>query len=349
MENKTYEIKGIIKTVSPIVHSEVLSKSEAAKKESDDKKAFRTLPFMAENADGKFDFKPMYAISGNSIRGIGRRLMYHHTFEDLFDMDLDTFFAENVVNEEGKPLSNKDKRNLMSIFMVGGVSPEGARKSGSVPAGIYDEVINDIPMLGLLGAVYMSYHFDSSCSIGHAMLRCNETAKAYQDIFHDDPKEFTTLDEFKKNTQIVNHTKTQPGKDDAEFPSSTTEGKNTDNKSAMIYGMEVLPIGTSFYWRSFCNTNNDRIRIAFYGMMGLLVKHGVLGGMNGKGYGRVEFQLENFDADKAIKEYDDDMKNHRKDFENGIKLLAKHFSYKITKDKEDSKPKKDKKDKKGEK
>lgn len=197
-EYQTYEVKGIIKALSPVVHSEVLDEDKTPYEEAKTSTSspFRRLPFLLKNENGQSELKGVYAISGNSLRGIGRRLLFYHTFEDLYDMDLDEFLDKNVVDDEGKPLSDKGKRNLISILLNGGVSPLGATKSGSVPASVYDQVMNDIPMLGLLGAVFMSYHFDGSCSIGNAVFRCKETAECYQEIFSDDPEKLISLKDY---------------------------------------------------------------------------------------------------------------------------------------------------------
>lgn len=340
---ETYKVEGIIKALTPIAHSEVLDEDKSIYQENKTTtpSPFRRLPFLLKNEDGKPELKGVYAITGNSIRGIGRRLLFYHLFEDLYDMDMDEFFDNNVVNSEGKPLSDKDKRNIMSIFLNGGVSPAGAKKSGSVPAGVYEKVMTDIPMLGLLGAVFMSYHFDGACSIGNAMFRCKEMADVYKDIWNDDPEQLISLKDYSGDKEKmryldVRHTKSQNGKDDAEFPTSLADTKNDENKLQMIYGIEMMPAGSEYYWRSFCNTDNEHIKIAFYGMIGLLVKHGILGGQNGKGYGRVEFNLKDFDVDKAIKEFDEDAMAHKDECLEGIKLLAKEFRYKIEKDKTDT-------------
>ena len=312
---ENYEIKGIVTAVSPISHSTIPPYGSELKK-GRQWTDFRTMPFVLQGEDGQEVQGAVYTVSGNSIRGIMRTLLYRHTFQDVLDIDFDELLGEN---SELK-MSSAKRRFFVSTLATGGVTPKGTKLEAAAPAGEYDRILADIPMLDLFGGVYLSHHFDGCASIGNMTMRCQETQKLMGDIFDDKAEGLPALKDV--SARDIRFTRTQTNKDASENPDLDDSEEN--NKAKAIYGTNALPAGTTFYWRNFCNTSNDGTKLAFYAAAALLQKYAALGGMSGKGFGRVEYDLEP-DLTDAIKDYDEYILAHKDECIEALKSMAKHF------------------------
>lgn len=330
MSNQTIEIKGIVTALSPVCHSEILPQCEE-KSAGSDYLMFRRYPFILKDADGQPTPQDVYTVSGNSMRGIGRQLLYQHTFEDVLDID----FAK--ILPDVKPI---DRHYLVSLFAVGGVTPKNSKQVGFVSTDTYDKVLECLPTLDLLGGVLITHHFNSSASIGNLFLRTKETEQLFaidHHIFQPATETLPSLVEIV--SQDVRHTRTESAKAASTKP-PVEETKDAESlKTKMIYGANVLPAGSSFYWRSFCHTQREGTALAFNAMIALLTKHGSIGGQGGKGYGRVTYAIPSFDANEAVKAYDKYLLEHKDEFLGGIRLLASEFRYTIKEKKDEGEDK----------
>lgn len=332
MEN--FEVKGIVTTLSPISHSTIPPYGSEMKK-GRQWTNFRTMPFVLQNEKGEEVQTSVYTVSGNSIRGIMRTLLYRHTFQDILDIDFDELLGEN---SELK-MSAQKRRFLTSTLASGGVTPKGTKLEAAAPAGEYERILRDIPMLDLFGGVYLAHHFDGCASIGNMTLRCKETQNLMGEMFDDGVVGLPALNEV--NAYDIRFTRTQSNQDASENPDMDDSEEN--NKAKAIFGTNVLPAGTTFYWRNYCNTANEGTKLAFYAAVALLQKYASVGGMSGKGLGRVSYDLEP-DLTNAVKGYDKYILAHKDECIEAIKSMAKHFLSSVASKKDaDEKGKKGKK------
>lgn len=321
-QTQTKEYTALVTALSPITHNEILAKDAKPgtdkKGKAKDYPEFRQFPFVVRE-NGKYTVKDIYCVSGNSLRGIGRQQLFRHTIEDVLDIDFDELL-EGV-------LDKTRRRLLLATLECGGVSPKGSSAKGSLASGVYDKVLSQLPFLDLLGAVYVSHHFDGSCSIGNLVLRTKET-EAFFCEHNFIPGTLTSITPLLSVNDIVTSecrfTKTQNNKDASENP---TSGDVEAEKIKMIYGTTVLPAGTQFFWNSYCTSKNEGTLLAFDAMLALIAKRGGIGGMSNKGFGRASFNILNLDIYAAIKKYDDYILTHKDDIIEGIKLLAEEFNY----------------------
>jgi hypothetical protein len=332
---ETYLVKGIVKSLSPIVHDQIIGMGEKTKK--GEALPFRTMPFIIENEDGDKIAASVPVVSGNSIRGIGRSLLMRHSIEDVLDLDFEEIFPK---------MTKAQIRYLTMVFYKGGVTPAGSKNDGAVKVGTYKEVQDNIPWLDLLGGVYIVHHFDSSAKIGILVPATEETQDLYTNKFDYRP-DLPTLASLK--TEVVRHTRKQDAQDAAEFVFDKENDDSSDNKAAAMYFHNVLPAGTEFYTYNVCNTDNEGTALAFKAMFALLKRYSYIGGMTGRGYGHVEFDLEDFDAAKALQDYDKFLIGHKEQIVTAIELMGNEFHYKIEKDKKDDKENDKKAGKKGKK
>lgn len=310
-----YEVKGIVTALSPISHSTIPPYGSELKK-GRQWTNFRTMPFVLENEAGEENQMHVYTVSGNSVRGIMRALLYRHTFQDVLDIDFDELMGED---SEFK-MTQAKRRFFVSTLATGGVTPKGSKLEAAAPAGEYDKILRGIPLLDLFGGVYLVHHFDGCASIGNMTMRCKETQKLMGEVFKDKANNLPALNDVATND--IRFTRTQSNKDASENPDLDDSDEN--NKSKAIYGTNVLPAGTTFYWRNYCNTANEGTKLAFYAAIALLQKYASVGGMSGKGLGRVEYNLEP-DLTDAIKNYDEYILAHKEDCIEALKSMAKHF------------------------
>ena len=319
---KNIEIKGIVTALSPISHKEI----EGQEKEKENKAVkpqfgdFRCMPFILKGEGGNYKQRDVYTVSGNAMRGIGRGLLFTHTFEDVLDID----FEELLPN-----MSQTALRYLVSTLQVGGVTPKESRSGGAVPLGVYDKVLKGIPMLDLLGGVYIAHHFNGAASIGNLVVRAKETQELFSDIFEDD-EDLISIDDIETKDSRYSHV--QPAKDASENMVAGEEVGNESEKKnrakiQMLYGTRVLPAGTQFYWRNLCNTDNEGTELAFKAMIALTIRYGRIGGMGGKGLGRVAYDVAGIDPDHDIQAYDEYILEHKDECIEAIKLLAEEFKY----------------------
>lgn len=312
---ENFEVKGIVTTLSPISHSTIPPYGSELKK-GRQWTNFRSMPFVLQNEEGKEAPASVYTVSGNSIRGIMRTLLYRHTFQDVLDIDFDELLG---ADSELK-MSTQKRRFLVATLASGGVTPKGTKLEAAAPAGEYERILRDIPMLDLFGGVYLAHHFDGCASIGNMTLRCKETKTLFGDMFHDDNENLPDISSI--STTDIRFTRTQSNQDASENPDMDDSEEN--NKAKAIFGTNVLPAGTTFYWRNYCNTANEGTKLAFYAAIALLQKYASVGGMSGKGLGRVSYDLEP-DLKDAIKDYDEYILEHKDECIEAIKSMAKHF------------------------
>ena len=326
------EVTAIVTALSQISHGLIPPKDKKDEKGENNVLRFRKMPMLLKDSNGALTPTDVYTISGNAMRGLGRRLMFHHTFEDVLEFDFDKIL-------EG--YNDIQKRYVVNLFENGGSTPKDSSAAGGVPANVYLEVLAKNPFLDLFGGVYITHHFNSSMNVGGLVLRTKETQRFYVEecqMFHDDAKDLPSITTVKVMTE--RYAKHRSNMDASAYPEDKTASKEDQEnlKSRSIYGAEVLPVGTSFYWKSTLhNTTNEGTLLAFEAFLALISRHGFIGGMSGKGYGHVSIQFDNLDTDKAIKAYDDYLLAHKEDIAKSVRMIADDFKYSLNTSKDDGK------------
>lgn len=322
MQTYTKNQTAIVTALAPISHGYIRAMNEKDKEGEENILRFRQLPFLIKEGENRLTEKDLYCVSGNGMRGLGRRLMFHHCFQDVLDIHFDELLKEHT------PLH---RRYVVNLFENGGSTPKGSKAAGGVPASTYDEVLKDLPMLDLLGGVYITHHFNGAAIIGNLILRTKETQDFFtkqHPLFADDATDLPLASVI--DVKIERHTKSQSNRDASLYQDSMSSDENAKNnlKSAAIYGAEVLPVGTSFYWESALRyTPNEGTALAFDAFLALIARHGFIGGMNSKGYGYVNIDFDGLDTKDAVEKFDQYLLDHKDDVIKGIHLIADEFKY----------------------
>jgi hypothetical protein len=231
-------------------------------------KMHRRMPIMVEK-DGRIVQEQVPVISGNGVRGLGRRLLIDRSFEQL-EINLEQL------------LSNKeDARRVLFFFRNGGLTPKGVSPQ-KVHAAIYEDVQSRIPFLDLLGGVYQGHHFESCAKVGIMIPLTRETYPNY------------------KNRISEQHRKVLEGKElpplhdltsEVRYTRRAAQGEPAEDKESMIYGTEVVAAGTYFYSWASVITQHDGTLKAFRALFRLLLEYGYIGGMTGRGHGKMVYSV----------------------------------------------------------
>jgi len=280
---KTASITGLGYVLAPIVHNEVMpygyeySKGAARKQ--------RTMPLMIER-DGRVVRTQVPVVSGNAVRGLGRRLLIDHSFAEL---------ELNMQNLLG---NKEEARRMTYFFRNGGLTPRDVAVE-KVPVGTYESIQSRIPFLLALGGVYQGHHFEGHVKIGIQILLTVETYPLYKNILSAEHR------------KIVEE-KPLPSLNDlyAEMRYTRRAGEDQgEGTELMIYGTEVIPAGTYLgSWASVVTPYESAVK-TFRAMFWLLAEYGYVGGMSGRGHGKVLFSFrytdENGEQELQPEDYQD--------------------------------------------
>lgn len=263
---KRQVIKGTALSLSPIVHNEVLEYRSSVEKGAAKKQ--RTMPFVCKNENGFDQIYRVPVVSGNSLRGIGRRLLMDHSFDIL------GYTVSDI-------LKSADARRVAYMFYSGGLTPAGVSPK-AVSVGTYDQIRVAIPFFGLLAGVYMGHHFEGCCKVGILVPITKETYPLYSESIPDsiDKDRLVSVDSL-LTTSAIRYTRR-----------ATEEKVEDGDKEAMIYGTETIPAGTHFWHYNTCVTDSEGAHLAFAAMFALLAQRGSVGGMTGRGHGQVSFSFQ---------------------------------------------------------
>lgn len=310
MEYLHEEIRGTVKALQPIVHNDW------------DIEAFRSVPYVLQYAFDEVDtdgeetyyIEDVPVVSGNSLRGIGRRHFIQHTLEEILDLDFDEL-TRDIWGDKSRV---KNCRFLSMLFYKGGVSPDGMKPKDS-RAGAYEEVTRALPFLDLLGGIYGAHHIEGSLKIGFLVPRTVETQELCVEKEEEKVKGLVTLKQLKNGIKTVMQVRSMPHMDQME--------SHDGEKRSMPWKAIALPAGTDFYFRASCDTKHSGTMLAFRAFVAILVQHGFIGGSNRAGYGRVLYDLKDFDIAESIMAYDEHLESHREDIIEGIRIIARDFKF----------------------
>ena len=257
-------ISTLSRALSPVVHNEVMPFGHdypkgAAKKQ-------RTMPINVER-DGKITREMVPIISGNSIRGISRRLLVDHSLDEL------------GINLEDLLGNKEDARRLLFFLRNGGLTPKGSTIE-KAHAGVYEETQAKLPFLQVLGGVYLGHHFEGCVKIGITIPLTVETMPIFKNVLAKEHLEEIEGKPLPHIHDLFGETR---------YTRRAAVGDSEDDKESMIYGTEIIPAGTYFYsWASVVSPYESAIK-TFKAMFWLLSEYGLVGGMTGRGHGKMLF------------------------------------------------------------
>lgn len=334
MKNDVVQVYGVGTAISSIVHGEILNKGENIENATMPQRIESVIGYYENDDQWKESVIKIPVISGNSMRGIGRRMLFDHTF-GVLGVTLGDLFPKAVV-----------ARQMLTLLRAGGVTSAGTSVNGVSPDK-YIEIMEKVPFIDMLGMVYQGHHFDSCSKIGFLRPYLKEVSYLYRGTFHQDllneldPKAIGYDEFMKSGMPSVKYTKRKElGSVEAE---TEDEAKIIESsKEAMIYGTEYIPAGTILATTSKLIAEREGTILAFLAMYALIVESGVIGGMSGKGHGFVDFKLykkvnnnepELIDINEALEEYDSYLIAHRDEIIEALKSIPETFTYSIGKDK----------------
>ncbi len=295
---------GKARALAPIAHS-----APPVKGKKNNILYFRRLPVVytttTETGETTPDVVIVPVISGNSIRGIGRELLFNQTIKAL---DLDRNFSS---------IGLPESQSVYVAFLLakGGHAPEKC-KPINAKIGVYTKIRKAIPMLSLLGGVYMGHHFESGLLCGFMYPVLRETVKAglIPWLAEDKAFEYESAEEIlncrSSNAEVTaqfdvvsiqRFAKTNNKhydeiedlvSEDRKAAASPSEDKDTETRKdspLSIFGVEVLPPGIELAHSVGLQTEPDDVGcvLAYKAYLALLAERAHVGGMGARGFGSV--------------------------------------------------------------
>ena len=300
-ENSGSVINGYVTALSPVVHNEIFDLGYTKVKGAANKQ--RMMTYALHDEDGNAINALVPVVSGNSIRGIARRLLFDFSFAAL-----ETTIGELIP-------SNEEAKRITYFFRNGGLTPKGF---SPVPAkiGTYAK-IRTIPWLGLLGGVYLGHQFGGSLSTSILMPVTRETLPLCSDTVKKEMegKSLPPLSDL-QSLHSIRYTRRADEDNEDENRDDTAE----KDPEAMIFGTEYIPAGTVFDFTASIDSDDEGVVAAFFAALALLSRHGKIGGMNGRGHGYVKFQL-GIDEAQCLERYEDYLVKHKDDIIANIRSI----------------------------
>lgn len=202
------------------------------------------------------------AVSGNSIRGTGRRAFMSRTFESL-ELDPNTEIPLDV----------------LYLFFAGGTTSNAK----PVPPNrqVYKDLRSALPFLDLLGGTYRGHYFRSNLIVRFAVPLVRETAALYPEL-KIDSVEITASEliaVIKQNP--VGYTKTAL--------EGSKEGLSEEEKGQMIFYYEAIPAGTTLLHEFGLRDGVSALtESAFYAFIEAFLTRCTLGSNSARGHGKFE-------------------------------------------------------------
>lgn len=333
--------KGTGITVSPISHGRI--RPYHAKKEDGAPLELNQVPVIVEvNNVPQVMYVP--GITGNSIRGKMRRMLFRETVWALgLDENLATLFDRET-----------DARMVAFVLRNGGISPRKV-SAQTVRIGVYEELRKKIGLLGLFGTFYCGHHIEGDLFCDFMLPIIKETASylGYDGVVNDlpglgdlapypvvryarhaDVEPFDLLIKLQQESEegaVVSNDANEEENGDDENDSVKETGADSGQESekkdskGMLYGTEVLPIGVKMSHEMSVVTLHESIETAFKAAVYLFVRFGRVGGMLGKGHGKVRMDYTYSDGshpcEKDLERYLDELISHKNEVLDAIRSI----------------------------
>ena len=226
----TEKASGIGWTLSPLTHGRIRAHGE--RRETGAPMELNRIPFVLE-VGGVTEVYSIPAVSGNSIRGILRRLLFD---EMVHTLGLTKDFSSLIPNIT-------DARMTAFFLRNGGMTPKNTKR-GTVQVGDYERLRSIIPHLGLLGGVFGGHHFEGDLFCDFMIPLTKETASiaGLQDTSDLPDIASIALSQAQNVIRYTRHTDMEPIDMDVELEDASSDAAG-DFKEQALYSFEVLPAG----------------------------------------------------------------------------------------------------------
>jgi hypothetical protein len=299
------KISGVIIPTAPVVHG------DPGAKKGDDRNSNHTpgrrIPVFLHCQSGgkstvKHGYRDVNVVSGNGIRGLGRRLFARFTLETL-----------------GVAPGELPKEVVMLLF-VGGAT--GAKyKLDKIAEKTILEVRQNLPFIDLLGGTIHGHFISGVLKVGFAVPYLKETAWMNTSPYKlDNPPTYTEFES--QVTRKVEYAQHHP---EIVFDEETDDGR----EARMIYTAEVIPAGTHLLHTYTAVPLSENTALAMDAFIALLCSAGYMGGWSRAGHGA--FIAHYYDESTgeeyrpSVKPYADFLKSNADKIIRELKELPKKF------------------------
>lgn len=255
------KISGVIVPTAPVVHGD-----PGAKKDDERNRNHtpgRRIPVFLHYQSGdksvvKHGYRDINVISGNGIRGFGRRLFARFTLETL------------GISQESLP------KDVVMLLFVGGAT--GAKyELDRVAEKTILEVRRELPFIDLLGGTIHGHFISGVLKVGYAIPYLKETAWMNTSPYRlDNPPAYTEFEA--QLIRKIEYAKHQP---EIVFDEETDD----DSDSRMIYTAEAIPAGTHLLHSYAAMPLEDNTAKAMDAFIALVNTAGHIGGWSRAGHG----------------------------------------------------------------
>ena len=234
-----------------------------------------TVPFRRQTIVVGDEVEEVPVISGNSIRGIWRRLGAQHLLD-----------AVGLTQEECKV-------DLYHKLFTGGSLNSS---SDDIQVTFRREVRAKVPFLSIFGTALDSFILKGKLICSFMYPVCRQTTKytgieSEKDVYEFISSEFyTRRDDYEEQQDEV-----------------------IDKSNQMIYDGEVLIAGTKFNQILILDTPHSIEIGCFFNILKLFKEKPFIGGVSRAGHGQVDFNLDFSKYEKEINEYNEFLKENKED------------------------------------
>lgn len=242
-----------------------------------------TVPFRRQTIVVDNEIEEVPVISGNSIRGIWRRIGAEHLLKSV-----------GLSQEECKV-------DLYHKLFTGGSLNSSA---DDIQITFRREVRAKVPFLSIFGTALDSFILKGKLICGFMYPVCRQTAK-YTGIESDkDVYEFISSEFYTR-------------RDDYE----EAQDEIIEKSNQMIYDGEVLITGTRFNQVVILDTSHSIEIGCFFNILKCFSEKPFIGGVSRAGHGQVDFDIDFSKYEKEIKEYNDFLEENKEDIKNFLMNL----------------------------
>lgn len=273
---KRYE--GVITLLSPLSHcaperKEWKSRTENGEGENDSnnnghKTITRLRRFRIVDDEG--NEKQVPGLSGNAMKGLGRRLIVRYT-------------QDYIQEKFGRDILEISDGFLEGIFGGGSFGSRSVVDMAAVK-----QLRERIPLLDLLGGNINGHPVQSALRSDFAIVLTGRTVQFYpilSAVFDREGKKRTET--YKLDADTIGHARCR-AEEALDFDEDRAD------KNQMIFHVEAIPAGAELGHGYTLLSGNKGTIACFEAMVALLLAHGVLGGHSAVGYGK--FKAEYYDT-----------------------------------------------------
>jgi len=316
---KSASVSVLSQALTPVVHNEVMELGYSGQK--GEAKRQRRFPVLVTK-EGRTVRENVPVVSGNANRGLERRLLIDRSL-DILDLNMDELLG-------GK---KEDVRRVTYFLRNGGLTPGGI-KADRVSVGTYHEIQTRIPFLLALGGVYNGHHFEGSVKVGISQPMTVETLPLYAGMMPERHRAMLESAALPSATDLVSVVR---------YTRRAAAGERGEDKESMIYGTEAIAAGTYFYSFGTVVSHYDSVLLTFRAMYFLLGEYGYVGGMTGRGHGRMTYDILYTDEHgqrgleaRDYEEYVDYLKSHRDEILAAIREIPQRLTFTGKEDDDDA-------------